>query len=81
MSLKPAIGKRWFDTYKTDCYPSDFITQKGRKLRVPKYYDTLLAAENPKQLERTQNLSKEQDSDKDIADRCDQAQKRAGWHR
>lgn len=43
MSLKPAIGKTWFDAYQDDCYPSDFITQKGKKLRVPKYYDKLLA--------------------------------------
>lgn len=42
MSLKPAIGKRWFDTYQQDCYPSDFLTYKGKKLRVPRYYDKLL---------------------------------------
>jgi hypothetical protein len=47
MSLKPAIGKTWYDTYKRDCYPSDFITHKGKKFRVPKYYDKLYKEENP----------------------------------
>ena len=46
MSTKPGIGKTWFDEYQDDCYPSDYITSKGKKLRVPRYYDTLLAAHN-----------------------------------
>lgn len=46
MSLKPAIGKTWFDEYRDDCFPSDYITQKGKKLRVPRYYDKLLAQHN-----------------------------------
>ena len=46
MSLKPAIGKTWFSAYREDCFPSDYITNKGRKLRIPKYYDKLLAQHN-----------------------------------
>lgn len=42
MSLKPAIGREWFETYRGDCFPKDFITHNGRKFRVPRYYDTLL---------------------------------------
>lgn len=50
MSLKPAIGKTWYAEYKNDCYPSDFITTKGKKFRVPKYYDKLLEQEEPGKL-------------------------------
>ena len=46
MSKKPAIGKEWFDKYKTDCYPSDFLIVDGRKVPIPKYYDKLLEIEN-----------------------------------
>ncbi len=46
MSLKPAIGKSWYETYKTDCYPSDFITHRGKKYTIPKYYDKLYQEEN-----------------------------------
>lgn len=50
MSLKPAIGKTWYEAYKNDCYPSDFVTNKGTKFRIPKYYDKLLHQEDPEQL-------------------------------
>jgi len=46
MSKKPAIGKEWFDKYKSDCYPSDFLIVDGRKVPIPKYYDKLLEMEN-----------------------------------
>lgn len=41
MSLKPGIGSTWFTNFKTDCYPSDFITHEGKKHRLPRYYDKL----------------------------------------
>ena len=51
MSLKPGIGKTWYDEFKADCYPSDFITHKGKKFRVPKYYDYLYEKEEPEEFE------------------------------
>lgn len=59
MSLKPAIGKDWYETYKGDCYPSDFITNQGTKYRVPKYYDKQLEQENPAELQRLKRLRQE----------------------
>lgn len=47
MSRRPGIGSGWYDTYKSDLYPSDFTVRKGRKVPVPKYYDRLLKEENP----------------------------------
>lgn len=60
MSLKPAIGKTWFTEYRGDCYPSDFITEKGKKFRVPKYYDELLNQEDPELLEKLKTKRKEE---------------------
>lgn len=37
-SNKPGIGSGWFDKYKSDIYPSDFIIVDGKKHPVPKYY-------------------------------------------
>ena len=51
MSLKPGIGKTWYDEFKADCYPSDFITHKGKKFRVPKYYDYLYEKDEPEEFE------------------------------
>lgn len=51
MSRRPGIGKRWFDEYKTDVYPSDFITINGKKCNPPKYYDTILSELDPLQFD------------------------------
>jgi uncharacterized protein YodC (DUF2158 family) len=45
------IGKKWFDRYKGDL-KKDFITYEGEKMKVPKYYDNLLAKEDPHELDR-----------------------------
>lgn len=39
MSRRPGIGKNWFEEFRSDCYPSDFLVHEGRKFRVPRYYD------------------------------------------
>lgn len=51
MSLKPAIGHDWFKKYSLDCYPSDFITNKGSKQKLPRYYDKLFEKEDQEQYE------------------------------
>lgn len=42
MSLKPGIGARWFEKYRRDVFPHDFVVQNGQERQVPKYYDRLL---------------------------------------
>lgn len=41
-SLKPAIGKKWFDKYKSDL-DKGFITFEGVRTKTPRYYDKLYA--------------------------------------
>lgn len=45
MSLKPGIGALWFAQYGADIFPDDFVVVKGKRLRVPDYYDTLFDRE------------------------------------
>jgi hypothetical protein len=47
MSLKPGIAHDWYLKHKSDCFPSDFITIKGNKLPIPKYYTRLYEITNP----------------------------------
>jgi hypothetical protein len=51
MSRRPGIGKKWYDKFKQDVYPSDeVIIKKGKKniaIPPPKYYDGLYEQENP----------------------------------
>lgn len=42
MSLKPGIGRTWFDKYGVDVFPQDEVIMDGKKHSVPKYYDRLL---------------------------------------
>jgi len=51
MSLNPAIGKGFFESYKDDIYPDDFCLIDGKKVRSPRYYDRLLEKHNPELLE------------------------------
>lgn len=51
MSLKPAVGKGWFDEYRDDVYPDDFVVMRGREMKPPKYYDRLLELEDPSGLD------------------------------
>ena len=48
MSLKPGIGKKWYELHKSDLFPHDYaIMPDGRQMPVPNYYRTLLKDEDP----------------------------------
>lgn len=48
MSLKPGIGKSWFDKYaKTDLFPHDNVISRGAKSKPPRYYDILRERVDP----------------------------------
>lgn len=48
MSRKGGIGKGWYEKYKGDVYPDDFVIHKKHKLRPPRFYDSLYEIEDPK---------------------------------
>ena len=47
MSLKPGIGAGWFDRFKSDVYPHDYVVVRGRKVKPPKFYDKLNERADP----------------------------------
>lgn len=51
MSRRPGLGRAWYEKYKGDCYPKDFVTHKGKKLKPPRYYDYLYDIEKPEEME------------------------------
>lgn len=51
MSLRPAIGKRWFERFSDDVYPDDTVIVRGREARPPVYYDKLCAESSSSVLE------------------------------
>lgn len=51
MSRNPGIASDWYELFKEDVYPDDFVVMKGVKYPTPRYYDKLLAEENPARFE------------------------------
>lgn len=45
MSRSPGIGRRWFDAFKADIHPDDFVIVNGMKAPVPAYYTKLLSSD------------------------------------
>lgn len=44
-SRNPGIGAPWLHKWKTDIFPNDFCVFNGKKVRVPKFYDTKVTSE------------------------------------
>ena len=45
MSRKPGLGADWLQHYKSDT-DKDYITLRGVKMKLPKFYDSILAMED-----------------------------------
>jgi hypothetical protein len=54
MSLKPGIGQGWYDKFKDEVYPDDFVVVNGRKCKPPRFYDRKFADEFPLEFEQIQ---------------------------
>ena len=59
MSLKPGIGAGWFEKFKSDVYPHDYVVVRGKETKPPKFYDRLLERTDP---EAWENLQFERDA-------------------
>lgn len=47
MSLNPPIAKEWYEKYKADVFPHDYVVIDGRKVKTPKFYLNQLEAQDP----------------------------------
>lgn len=46
VSLRPAIGATWYNKFKSDTFPSDFLVHEGKKHSVPRFYYNRLQIES-----------------------------------
>lgn len=72
MSRRPGIGSTWYEKFKHDVYPHDFVVLRGRKMRPPKYYDGLYELTEPdehRQLKRSRTLSAKEHIDNNTPER------------
>lgn len=54
MSLKPGIGADWFDQFREDVYPHDYVIVNGKKCKPPRFYDKKFAEEFPVEFDMLQ---------------------------
>ncbi|WNK13061.1 MAG: replication initiator protein [Microvirus sp.] len=47
MSRRPGIGKKWYNEFKSDVFPSDEIVLRGKIMTPPRFYDKQLEADDP----------------------------------
>lgn len=38
MSRRPGLGTTWFEKFKTDAFPSDFLIVEGKRIKPPLFY-------------------------------------------
>lgn len=49
MSRRPGIGYEWYQKYKDEVYPDDFIIIRGKKMKPPKYYQQFFEIDEEEQ--------------------------------
>lgn len=52
MSRRPGIGRGWYEKYKDEVFPEDFIVMRGMKMPVPRAYNRAFEIENPEEYAR-----------------------------
>lgn len=68
-SRRPGLGSSWFDKFKTDAFPSDFIVVDGKKHPVPTYYTKKLSEEEATPFKRSRRLAATRDRANSSPDR------------
>lgn len=56
-STRPGIGAAWFQQFKSDAFPSDFVVVDGRQKPVPRYYSLKLNEEELTPIKRKRKLA------------------------
>jgi len=72
MSRRPGIGKLWYDKFKGDVYPHDYVVINGKKVKPPKFYDSQFEYENPDDyliLKRNRKISAKEHVDNNTHER------------
>ena len=61
MSRRPGIAREWYNQFKTDVYPHDYLViRDGLKCKPPKYYDNLFDIQYPDQMQKIKSKRKKQ---------------------
>lgn len=56
MSRRPGLGTEWFNKFKADFFPCDFLIVDGRKMKPPAFYLKLLQEDEAQKLKRERKV-------------------------
>ena len=58
MSRRPGIGRKWYEKFQTDVFPSDEVpvANQGVFKKVPRYYEEIYKSEDPLAFEEVQRI-------------------------
>lgn len=59
MSRRPGIGHDWLKEFESDVYPLDEVIVRGKPMKPPRYYDTLMELKNPEGIEHIKRARRE----------------------
>lgn len=68
-SLKPGIGAEWFNRFRCDVFPSDYLISEGKKVKPPSYYIRKLDEDEQREIAKRRK-------EKAIANRDEQTDER-----
>lgn len=54
MSLRPAIGRKWYEKFSSDVFPVDYAVSSGVRSRVPRYYEKLFRRDHEAEFEEVE---------------------------
>lgn len=70
-SRKPPIGQSWFDKYKDDVFPNDFVIVNGKKISPPLFYTNQLPENLKKEIKKERKFEAIRHSDNATLKRLD----------
>ena len=56
MSRRPGLGASWFQKFKGDVHPGDFVVVDGRPRKPPRFYDQQLSADELERVRRVRSV-------------------------
>lgn len=66
MSRRPGIASDWFNKFKNDVYPNDYIVLRGKIMRPPKYYDNIFEDIDKEEYDKVMFRRKKHMESKDV---------------
>lgn len=70
-SRRPGIGATWYEKFKSDAFPSDFLVVDGQQVPVPAYYANKLTEEEFKPIQRKRAVSRRKHKQDSTPDRLE----------